>query len=332
MTPQEGPRSRPLTDLEAQPAPEAAGPEPHAVPLEATRLVVPEQELADPLVPRGRSWPLRLLLAGASLLFAGLLALAAEDLLTRALDGNSHLAWIGLSGLGLLALGLLLAFLREWRGLASLDRLREARRQAELAETADQPAAVEAVVTDLRRLYRGRADMEWPLRRLEEQRRGAEAHGGLLLLAERELLQPLDTRAQTAAVAAVRRAAMITAISPFALLDMLVSLAIGLSLLRRIARIYGGRPGWWGAWRLLRLSLAQVLASGALDLADDSIGDLIGAGVASRLSRRAGVGLLNGLLTARVAAAAMDLCRPFPWSRRPPSARGLLRRALTDLF
>jgi len=332
MTSHEGPRSRPLEELEAAPAPETPGPEPHAVPLEATRLVVPEQDFTDPLARRGRSWSLRLLLGGASLLLAGLLALAAEDLLTRALVGNSYLAWIGLSGLALLSLGLLLAFLREWRGLVSLDRLREARRQAEFAEAADQPAAVEAVVNDLKRLYRGRADMEWFLRRLEEQQRGAQAHGGLLLLAERELLQPLDARAQGAAVAAVRRAAMITAISPFALLDMLVSLVIGLSLLRRIARIYGGRPGWLGAWRLLRLSLAQVLASGALDVADDSIGDLIGAGVASRLSRRAGVGLLNGLLTARIAAAAMDLCRPFPWSQRPPGARSLVRRALTDLF
>lgn len=332
MTAQDGPRSRPLHDLEAEPAQAPAEAEPHSLPLEATRLLPPEQELLDPVARPRRSWPLRLLLAGGSLLLGGLLALAAEDLLVRALEGGSHLAWIGLSGLALLTLGLLLAFLREWRGLASLDRLRAARRQAELAEAAEQPAAVEAVVDDLCRLYRGRADMEWALRNLADRRQGAHAHGGLLPLAERELLQPLDARAQAASVAAVRRAAMITAISPFALLDMAVSLAIGLGLLRRIARIYGGRPGWLGAWRLLRLSLAQVLASGALDLADDSIGDLIGAGVASRLSRRAGVGLLNGLLTARIAAAAMDLCRPFPWSQRPPSARGLLRRALTDLF
>src|SRR5699024_8721211 len=156
-----------------------------------------------------------------------------EDLLVRALEGGSHLAWIGLSGLALLTLGLLLAFLREWRGLASLDRLRAARRQAELAEAAEQPATVEAVGDDLCRLYRGRADMEWALRNLADRRQGAHAHGGLLPLAERELLQPLDARAQAASVAAVRRAAMITAISPFALLDMAVSLAIGLGLLRR---------------------------------------------------------------------------------------------------
>lgn len=291
-----------------------------------------EQGRLDPVAATGRSWPLRLLLAGSGLLVGGLLTLLAEDLLNRALDGGSYLAWIGIAGLFLVTLGLLGGFVREWRGLASLDRLREARRQAERAEAEDQPAAAQAVVDDLIKLYRGRGDMEWALRGLEEKQQGGPAPASLLLVAERELLQPLDSRAQTAAIAAVRRAAMITAISPFALLDMVVSLAIGLGLLRRIARIYGGRPGWLGAWRLLRLSLAQVIASGALDLADDSIGDLIGAGVASRLSRRAGVGLLNGLLTARIAAAAMDLCRPFPWAQKPPSARGLLRRALTDLF
>ena len=100
--------------------------------------------------------------------------------------------------------------------------------------------------------------------------------------------------------------------------------------MRRIARIYGGRPGLLGGWRLLRLSLASVLASGALDLTDDAIGGALGAGIAARLSRRAGVGLLNGLLTARLAAAAMDLGRPFPWTEgRPPlgpaaAGRGVL--------
>ncbi|MDF2095516.1 TIGR01620 family protein [Aquibaculum arenosum] len=334
MSDAEGPRSRPLEEVEAT-APQAEAPRaeaPHSLPLEATRLLPVDVEARDPADPPRRSLALRLVLAGGGLLLGGALALLAEDLIRRALEPAGQLAWIGLAGLGLLALGLLLAFLREWHGLTSLERLRAARLQAESAEAAGQPDAAQAVVKELKQLYNRRADMEWALRRVEDQQAAAAASGALLPLAERELLAPLDQRAQKIAVSAVRRAAMITAISPFALLDMLVSLMIGLGLLRRIARIYGGRPGWLGAWRLLRLSLAQVLASGALDLADDSIGDLIGAGIASRLSRRAGVGLLNGLLTARIATAAMDLCRPFPWDREPPpSARGLLRRALTDL-
>jgi len=332
MTAADGPRSRPLNEIEREPAAEAAPPSPHSLPLEATRQLTPEKEAADLLDRSGGSWPLRLLLTGAGLLMISLLALAAEDLLTRALEAGSSFAWIGIGALALLSLGLLLILLREWRGLASLDRLREARHQAALVEAAEEPAAAQRLVEDLCRLYRGRPDMEWPLGRFEEQRQDIAELGGLLPLAEREILEPLDARARAAAVQAIRRAALITAISPFALLDMVVSLAIGLNLLRRIARLYGGRPGWFGAWRLLRLSLTQVLGSGALELADDSIGELIGAGLASRLSRRAGVGLLNGLLTARIAAAAMDLCRPFPWGDAPPGARGLFRRALTDFF
>lgn len=332
MSDTDAPRSRPLLEFEPQGPRTDAAAEPHSLPLDATRLVPLESGLGDPAEPPRRSLATRLILGGGALLIGGLLALVAEDLLARALEANSRLAWIGLAGLALLSAGLLAAFVKEWVGLTSLDRLRAARQQAEEAEAAGRSEEVEAVLRDLRRLYRRRADMAWALRRFEEQRAAAEAVGGSLPLAEREILQPLDARAQAVAVSAVRRAAMITAISPFAALDMAVSLVIGLGLLRRIARIYGGRPGWLGAWRLLRLSLAQVLASGALDLADDSIGDLIGAGLASRLSRRAGIGLLNGLLTARIAAAAMDLCRPFPWgASRPPSARGLLRRALTDL-
>jgi len=337
MTEPEAPRSRPLRELqptEEQPAAGLAAAAPHSLPLQATRPAPPEASPLDPAPRPGRSVALRLILAGLGLLLGGLLALAAEDLARRALQDGSGLAWLGLAGLGLLLAGLLLAFLREWAGLASLDRLRAARLRAEAAEAAGAVEAeeAEAVLRELRRLYRGRPDLEWAWAAFEERRAAGEAVAGVLPLVERELLRPLDARAQAAAVSAVRRAGMVTAISPFAALDMLVSLFIGLGLLRRIARIYGGRPGWLGGWRLLRLSLAQVLASGALDLADDSLGDAIGAGLASRLSRRAGIGLLNGLLTARLAAAAMDLCRPFPWTQeRPPSARGLLRRAFTDL-
>ena len=40
---------------------------------------------------------------------------------------------------------------------------------------------------------------------------------------------------------------------------------------------------------------------------------MIGHGVASHLSARFGEGVLNGLMTARVGLAAMEVCRPAPF-------------------
>ena len=51
---------------------------------------------------------------------------------------------------------------------------------------------------------------------------------------------------------------------------------------------------------------------------------MIGHGVAAKFSARLGEGVLNGLLTARLGLAAMDVTRPLPFSALP-------RPSLNDL-
>ncbi len=48
-------------------------------------------------------------------------------------------------------------------------------------------------------------------------------------------------------------------------------------------------------------------------MGDSLLGQVVGHGVAARLSARLGEGVVNGLLTARIGLAAMDLCRPLPF-------------------
>ena len=51
---------------------------------------------------------------------------------------------------------------------------------------------------------------------------------------------------------------------------------------------------------------------------------MLGHGIAAKLSQRLGEGMLNGLLTARLGLAAIDVTRPLPFNALP-------RPALTDL-
>ena len=51
---------------------------------------------------------------------------------------------------------------------------------------------------------------------------------------------------------------------------------------------------------------------------------MLGHGVAAKLSQRLGEGVLNGLLTARLGLAAIEVTRPLPFTALP-------RPALTDL-
>ena len=45
---------------------------------------------------------------------------------------------------------------------------------------------------------------------------------------------------------------------------------------------------------------------------------ILGHGVAARLSARLGEGVVNGMLTARVGIAAIEVCRPLPYLNGAP--------------
>jgi putative membrane protein len=55
---------------------------------------------------------------------------------------------------------------------------------------------------------------------------------------------------------------------------------------------------------------------------DSLVQQVLGHGIAARLSARLGEGVLNGLLTARVGLSAIAVCRPLPYAAgQPPTLR-----------
>jgi putative membrane protein len=155
----------------------------------------------------------------------------------------------------------------------------------------------------------------------------------LLDLAERDVLGPLDSAATREIEAAARQVATVTAIVPLALADVATALTSNLRMIRRIAEIYGGRSGALGNWRLTRAVMTHLVATGAVAIGDDFLSSVAGGGVLGKISRRFGEGVVNGALTARVGVAAMEVCRPLPFTAlKRPSVTGLVSRALTGLF
>jgi putative membrane protein len=67
--------------------------------------------------------------------------------------------------------------------------------------------------------------------------------GDLVRLTERELMAPLDAEARHLVGAAAKRVSVVTALSPRAAIDMLFVLVTALGLVRKLALVYGGRPG-----------------------------------------------------------------------------------------
>ena len=140
----------------------------------------------------------------------------------------------------------------------------------------------------------------------------------LIDIAERGLILPLDRDVRREIALAAKRVSMVTAISPRALIDVAFVAAQALRLIRRIAEIYGGRPGFFGFLKLMRSVGAHLAVTGGVAVGDSLIQQVLGHGIAAKLSARLGEGVLNGLLTARVGLSAMAVCRPMPFVVAPP--------------
>lgn len=261
------------------------------------------------------------------------LSVAAWDFVNGLLARNTVLGGIALALTGAVLLALLAIALREAAALARLSRLDGLRSDAEAALAAGELSLARGVTEQLERLYSGRPDTEWGRSRLAERKGEVMDADALLGLAEDALLAPLDRAAEREVEAAARQVATVTAIVPLAMADVVAALTANLRMIRRIAEIYGGRSGAFGAWRLTRAVLTHLVATGAVAVGDDMIQSIAGGGLLSRLSRRFGEGVVNGALTARVGVAAMEVCRPLPFHRRQrPSVTAVIKRALTGLF
>ena len=84
------------------------------------------------------------------------------------------------------------------------------------------------------------------------------------------------------------------------------------------------RPGTLGMISLLRHVITHLAITGGMAAGDTLLQQMLGHGIAAKLSQRLGEGVLNGLLTARLGLAAIDVTRPLPFTALP-------RPALTDL-
>ena len=265
---------------------------------------------------------------GALLSFA--LSVAAWTFVTELLAANPLLGWVAAALVAAFVGICLLIALREVVALSRLARI-DTLRQAALGVT--DLASARAFADRLRGFYAGRPDTRWGREELEARTGDVFDADEMIALAERSLLAPLDAAATREVEAAARQVALVTAVVPLALADVVAALTSNLRMIRRIALIYGGRAGTLGSWRLTKTVLTHLAATGAVAVGDDLIHSVAGGGLLSKLSRRFGEGLVNGALTARVGLAAMEVCRPLPFTHeRAPRITAVVQRALTGLF
>ncbi len=190
------------------------------------------------------------------------------------------------------------------------------------AHGADDREAARKQVGELAKLYEKRPETAAVRKNLGELRGEIIDGRDLIDIAERQLMPPLDHSARSEIAAAAKRVSLVAALSPRASIDMIFVAFQALRLIRRIAEIYGGRPGMLGAWRLARAVGAHLAITGGMALGDSLVQQILGHGIAAKISARLGEGVLNGMLTARIGLSAMAVCRPMPFfAQKPPGIR-----------
>ncbi len=261
---------------------------------------------------RGVRWG-RLALSAGGAIVALALGLAFDSLIRDLFARAEWLGWLSVALIALFVLALIAVNGREIAGLFRLKRLARLRLQSDDAASRNDREAAAATLRALLLLYRDRPDTAKARRLVAGHLVEIMDGRDLLVLAERDLVAPLDARARALASAAARRVSVVTAISPRAFFDVAFVLYESVRLIRRTAMIYGGRPGTLGLFRLLKAVLSHLAVTGSIAVGDTLIQQLVGHGIAGRLSTKLGEGVVNGLMTARIGLSAMDVCRPLPF-------------------
>lgn len=326
-------RNRPvLIDLEeaqapspadAPPVPDLSQPAPQgqAMQTAATLAARPPSRLARWF------WGLLLAVLGA------VISVAAWDFALGLIARQPILGWAVTGLIGLLVLVALIIVIREMAAFGRLKSIDRFKIRADEALAERDLKAARGVARDLLSFYAGREDTRWGRDKLKERLEDSFDAEAMLGQVEADLLAPLDARAQREVEAAARQVATVTALVPLALADVVAALTANIRMIRRIAEIYGGRSGTLGSWRLTRAVMAHLVATGAVAVGDDLLEPLLGGSLIGKLSRRFGEGMVNGALTARVGAAAMEVCRPLPFvAVKRPSVRRIVQSALGGLF
>ncbi len=277
-----------------------------------------EVEAELPLVtvpPALRSpWPRRFLWGAASLIVSLALGLAADSLIRELFARAPWLGWLGVGAVALFIGAALIVLAREVFALRRLQDLQALHRRAANVLQSNDPRDGHDLVVSLSSVYGQRPDLAKARETLSRDAQQIFDGSDTVRHAERVLMTGLDARARALTAASARRVAVVTAVSPRALIDMGFVVFESIRLGGAIARLYGARPGLVGSLRLTGAILSHLAVTGGILLTDGFVEQLVGQGAASRLSARLGEGVVNGLMTVRVGIAAMRAVRPLPFA------------------
>ena len=154
----------------------------------------------------------------------------------------------------------------------------------------------------------------------------------VLSLFELTVLQPIDKAALGNITKHASASGVMIAVSPFALLDMLIVLWRNIVMINQLSKHYGVSLSYWGRIALIKTIFRNMLYAGAAEIISDAGNYALGVGLSGKISSRVAQGLGAGVLTGRIGLKALNECRPMPWLRcTKPGLSHLTTKLVNDL-
>ena len=153
----------------------------------------------------------------------------------------------------------------------------------------------------------------------------------LLQLYSREILSKVDEKALVEVAKFSTEAVVLVALSPIALVDMMLMFWRNLRMIDKIAGLYGLKIGYWSRIKLIKQVFVNMAYAGASELVIDLGADLVGAELLGKLSARMAQGLGAGMLTSRLGIQTIKLCRPIPFEENTPKIAHVRKKILSQV-
>jgi putative membrane protein len=128
----------------------------------------------------------------------------------------------------------------------------------------------------------------------------------IVTLYHAKVTETLKGHAEKLLLEEAMKGGLLNALGPNTLVQTLLLFWVNMRVLKRIARLYGLRPGFFGGFRLLRIALENLAILAATDVVTDAAAHLMGQKALSLVTERGADALMAWKLTLRLGEALID--------------------------
>ena len=126
-----------------------------------------------------------------------------------------------------------------------------------------------------------------------------------------DIIDELDTQATKQIYQSAKEVSLFTAFSPGSAMDSIAVIFTSAKLMKNVFHIYGYRTNFVTSMLITRKILENASIAALVEYADDSVNDILGNALISKISTKIAQGIGNGVLMLRIGNVLIQSARPF---------------------